>query len=136
MADAVDDCPDTLAGRPVDPSGCALFEGAVEGVEFRSGSDELTAEAEDVLRGAAATLAEYPALTVAIEAHTDNTGDAEANLQLSRRRAVSVARFMVAEGVDAVQLRPRAFGESRPRQSNATAQGRTANRRVEFSVVE
>ena len=136
VPDAVDDCPDTLAGRPVDAAGCALFEGAVEGVTFLSASDELTPEAEGVLEGVAGALADYPAVTVAVEAHTDNTGDAEANLQLSRRRAVAVARFLVSRGIEADRLKPRAFGESRPRQSNATAEGRAANRRVEFGVVE
>ena len=136
VADALDDCPDTLAGRPVDPAGCALFEGAVEGVEFRSGSDELTAEAESVLDGVAATLAEYPGITIAVEAHTDNTGAAEANLQLSRRRAVAVARHLVSRGIEADGLRPRAFGESQPRVSNATPEGRASNRRVELGVVE
>ena len=136
VVDVFDDCPDTLADRPVDASGCPLFDGAIEGVAFRSASDELTPDAETVLDGVAATLAEYPDVTVAIEAHTDNTGDAEANLQLSRRRAVAVARHLVSRGIDAARLRPRAFGESRPLASNATDEGRATNRRVEFSVVE
>ena len=136
VADAVDDCPDTLFGRPVDGDGCALLDGAVEGVAFRSGSDELAAEAGAVLDGVADTLREYPALAVSVDAHTDNTGGAESNLQLSRRRAVAVARYLVSRGIEPDRLRPRAFGESRPRASNATEAGREANRRVEFRVLE
>ncbi len=136
VADALDACPDTLGGRPVDATGCSSFDGTVEGIAFRSASDELTPEARGVLDGVAATLLDFPAVDVAIEAHTDNSGDAESNLQLSRRRAVAVARYLVSRGVEAERLRPRAFGESRPRVSNATPEGRAANRRVDFSTIE
>lgn len=136
VADDVDQCRDTAIGSPVDASGCDVFGGAIEGVNFESGSDRLTAGALSELDSVAATLARYPDVSVMIDAHTDNTGDAEANLQLSRRRAIAVARYLVDQGVAGDRLRPRAFGESRPRNSNATAEGRAANRRVEFSVAQ
>ena len=62
-------------------------------------------------------------------------GSATSNLQLSKRRAISVARFLVDEGISGSRLRPQAYGESKPRISNATKQGRAANRRVEFTVL-
>ena len=136
VADAVDRCTDTRANRPVDASGCDVFDGVVEGVAFESGSDTLTEGARAVLSGVATTLREYPVIDIAIEAHTDNQGAADANLELSRRRALAVARFLASEGVEPARLSPRAFGESRPAVSNASAEGRATNRRVEFSVVE
>lgn len=136
VPDNVDQCRDTAIGSPVDATGCDVFGGAIEGVNFESGSDRLTDGALAELDSVAATLSRYPEVSVLIDAHTDNTGDAEANLQLSRRRAIAVARYLVEQGIAGDRLRPRAFGESRPRNSNATAEGRAANRRVEFSVAQ
>lgn len=134
--DEDDRCPGTVAGRPVDGWGCEVFGGAIEGVAFDSGSDRLTRKAEEVLASVAQILDAYPAVRIAIEAHTDNTGSAASNLELSRRRALSVARYLVEQGVAASRLQPRAFGESQPLVSNATPQGRLQNRRVEIRVVE
>ena len=136
IADVDDRCPETVAGHPVDESGCDLFGGPVEGLGFESGSDALTAEAESVLDGIAAALREYPDVVVSIGAHTDNRGSAETNLELARRRALAVARYLAAEGVESGRLEPKAFGESRPIASNASADGRARNRRVEIAVVE
>ena len=136
VPDAVDRCPDTGAGEPVDEIGCGVLGGVIEGVDFASGSDTLDATAEEVLAGIAATLREYPAVDVAVEAHTDNRGPAGANLELASRRALAVARYLAAEGVAPARIRPRAHGESSPRANNASAEGRARNRRVEMVVVE
>ncbi len=136
VLDPVDRCPDTASGRPVDETGCDIFGGVIEGVNFESGSDALTQDAQTILTGVAGTLADYPDVVVSIEAHTDNQGAAAGNLDLSRRRALSVARYLVSEGVAGSRLRAKAFGESQPRASNATAAGRSQNRRVEFKIVE
>lgn len=134
VMDDVDACLNTSAGLPVDATGCEVFQGAIEGVNFVSGSSDLTEGARDVLTDVAQTLRDYPAVKLTIQAHTDNSGDATANLQLSRRRALAVARFLVEQGILGSRLRPQAFGESQPRVTNATTEGRAANRRVEFSV--
>lgn len=136
VADPVDLCADTVSGRPVDNTGCDVFDGVIEGVNFKSGSDALTAEAQSVLDSIAGTLRDYPDVVISIEAHTDNQGSASSNLELSKKRALSVARYLVTQGVSGQRLRPKAFGESKPRASNATAAGRSQNRRVEFNIVE
>ena len=135
VPDARDQCPDTDAGAPVKSDGCPIFDGVVEDIQFKAGSDTLTAEALDVLAGIADTLREYPDIRIVIEAHTDNLGDSAANLQLSKRRAIAVARYLVDAGISGSRLKAQAYGESRPRTTNATAEGRAANRRVEFSVL-
>jgi len=135
IPDLRDSCPTTPRGTPVDTEGCAIFNGAIEGVNFETNSDKLTSEALAVLSGVAGTLREYPDVSVTIEAHTDNRGNASDNLLLSKRRAISVARFLVDQGISGSRLKPQAFGESNPRTSNATAEGRAANRRVEFSAL-
>jgi len=123
VTDGSDQCPDTIRGRPVDNTGCEIFDGAIEGVSFQSGSDALTAGAQSVLDGVAATLVNYPEVSVSVEAHTDNQGSAAGNLDLSKKRALAVARYLLSKGVAGTRLRPKAFGESRPRASNATAEG-------------
>lgn len=136
VPDAIDACPTTTSGTPVNERGCALFNGVIEGINFESGSDRLTAEAQSILAGVASTLNNYPEIRVSVEAHTDNQGSADSNLQLSKRRAIAVARYLVEQGVAGQRLQPRAYGESQPRESNATAEGRSRNRRVEFQVVQ
>ena len=136
VPDTSDRCPDTLPGLPVGEGGCDRLGGVIDGVGFEPGSERLAAGSEAALDGIAETLREYPVIDVAVEAHTDNQGSAESNLELSRRRALSVARYLAAQGVEPARLRPRAFGESRPRASNATPEGRARNRRVELAVIE
>ncbi|MFK8077908.1 MAG: OmpA family protein [Granulosicoccus sp.] len=135
VADLMDQCPTTPRGAPVKSDGCAVFNGVIEGINFEPNSDLLTADALAILQGVAQTLQEFPGIRVTIEAHTDNQGSATSNLLLSKRRAVSVARYLVDNGIAGSRLRPQAFGESTPRTSNATKEGRAANRRVEFSIL-
>ncbi len=135
VEDTLDNCPTTPIGTPVNSSGCALFAGVIEGVNFETGSARLTAEAATILEGVASTLLEFPEIRVTVEAHTDNRGSASSNLELSKQRAISVAKFLVERGVAGSRLQPQAYGESQPRASNADAQGRAANRRVEFNTL-
>ena len=136
IADNNDACLDTEPGTPVDNTGCDVFTGVVEGVTFLPSSAELTDSAIDILSNVAQTLIAYPQIRVAIKAHTDNSGDAEDNLQLSKRRALAVARYFVESGITGSRLRPQAFGESEPRSTNQTAEGRAFNRRVEIEIIE
>ena len=70
------------------------------------------------------------------QAHTDAQGDEVDNLELSRRRALSVVRYLIAQGISIDRLQARAYGESRPIADNETQEGRLINRRVEFKTVE
>lgn len=135
VADLMDSCPATRIGLPVKRDGCAVFDGVIEGINFETNSDRLTTDSLSILAGVAQTLEQYPDVRVTIEAHTDNLGTAANNLQLSKRRALSVAKYLVDQGISGARLKPQAFGESVPRIGNATKQGRAANRRVEFSVI-
>lgn len=132
VPDTRDDCIQSESGAAVDETGCAVFDGALEGVNFLSGSAELTSEAKGILDSVASQLQRYGSVKIAIMAHTDNAGPATANIELSKRRAISVAQYLVERGVSPSRLRPEAYGESRPRVSNATDEGRRRNRRVEL----
>ena len=132
----LDDCPGTEAGQPVTATGCAMFGGVLEGVNFASGSDELTDASQSVLNDAADALLKFPNINVEIQAHTDSQGAADFNLELSKRRALATVRYLMLRGVPSEQLQARAFGESKPLESNDTPEGREANRRVEFHMTD
>jgi OmpA-OmpF porin, OOP family len=71
-----------------------------------------------------------------IEVHTDNTGNATVNQDLSEKRALAVAKALVAKGVSCKRLIAVGFGSSKPTADNATPEGRAQNRRVTFANVE
>ena len=79
-------------------------------------------------------LSSNPHLKVQIQGHTDNIGDAAANLNLSTRRAKRVTDTLYGYGIDASRLSSKGYGESRPVASNETEQGRAKNRRTVFVV--
>jgi peptidoglycan-binding protein ArfA len=72
--------------------------------------------------------------TVEIVGHTDNTGDDEINVPLSKNRAEAVADYLVSQGVPAGSVSADGAGSSQPVTSNATADGRAQNRRTEITV--
>ena len=135
VSDPTDDCPATPARAAVDERGCALLSGTIEGLVFASGSARLTPSARAKLDEVAETLRQFPAQRFLLSAHTDGQGPAEANLALSKRRAASVASYLIGSGIAAERFEVRAFGESRPIASNDTPEGRQVNRRVDLVVV-
>ena len=106
----------------------------VGGPGFESGSSRLTRDADATLQILAGTLTEYARTLVSVHGHTDASGDAAANLQLSTRRAMEVARALIAHGVSADRLLVVGHGQSAPVASNDTVEGREQNRRVELHV--
>ena len=72
------------------------------------------------------------ALKLAIEGHTDNSGDARPNKELSQQRADAVMNSLVMTGVDKRRLSASGFGDKRPLANNKDEQGRAKNRRVEL----
>lgn len=138
VPDNLDKCPGTIAGQKVDAVGCPeLFEAGkakvtLQGVTFLSGRAILTPNAKAILNGVAASLAANPGIRVEIGGYTDNTGARAHNIILSRARANAVATYLIQKGVSASQLTARGYGPADPVASNATAEGRSENRRVEL----
>ena len=86
------------------------------------------------LRALANNLQNYPSSTATVIGHTDNVGDASYNLDLSRRRAASVANILIGNGVAAGRIRTIGRGESEPIATNLSAAGRAQNRRVDIII--
>lgn len=138
--DGVPDRDDLCAGTKFDAtvaeSGC-VSPLALQGVNFDSGSVALSQQANDALNIVISELKENPNLRIAVRSHTDNRGRAATNMELSRQRAVAVVRYLSdAGGIALGRLSAVGFGESQPLQSNNTAEGRRANRRVEIQVLK
>jgi len=102
-------------------------------VTFESNSDRLTPEGEAALAGLKAYLDDKSYIsTLRIEGHTDATGGSEHNQKLSEARALSIARWLVHQGVDCTRVLPVGFGETKPVAPNDTPEDRAKNRRMEF----
>ena len=105
------------------------------GVTFQTDSDKVTNNFKRPLNRVARTLNKYPSSYVDVVGHTDSTGDASYNMQLSQRRARSVAAELIQRGVANARIATAGMGETQPVASNETADGRAANRRVEIKIV-
>lgn len=93
-------------------------------------------QSQEALQAAYQILKDNPTIRVEIQGHTDNIGSEEYNQKLSERRAWAVVNYLVQQmGVDAARLTARGYGESMPKASNDTPEGRALNRRVEFVVI-
>ena len=77
---------------------------------------------------------ENEGISVEVTGHTDNTGDADANMQLSVARANAVADFLNANGVDGITSS--GYGSTQPVDTNDTEEGRQNNRRTEIIITK
>ncbi|PIQ49313.1 MAG: hypothetical protein COW03_05815 [Cytophagales bacterium CG12_big_fil_rev_8_21_14_0_65_40_12] len=107
-----------------------------ESVSFNSGSSVLTKTSFESLNVLVALLNENPDISLSIAGYTDNSGKAEANLQLSKVRAQAVKDYLVDQGIAADRLAAAGYGIANPRADNATKEGRALNRRVEIKIME
>jgi outer membrane protein OmpA-like peptidoglycan-associated protein len=134
VLDVADLCMDSAAGVEVDAFGCDQEARIVlRGVNFKTDSDELTAESLAILDGVSETLVANPEIRVMVAGHTDSDGDDAYNKDLSQRRAQSVVDYLVGKGVAAQNMEAAGFGEEQPFASNETAEGKAQNRRVELN---
>lgn len=103
-------------------------------IHFAFGSAEILPASEPALEEIAAVLRDDAGLELIVEGHTDDVGGAEANLELSRRRAEAVKRWLVDRaGIAEVRLTTVGYGLTRPVAANDGEEGRAKNRRVELA---
>lgn len=131
-----DKCPGSQAGQTIGPDGCpAPVTIDLKGVNFDFDKATLRPDAVSILSEAVQILQRYPDLKVEVAGHTDSVGTDAYNQGLSERRAKAVYDYLTSNGVDASRLQgPVGYGESRPIDTNETAEGRAKNRRTELNV--
>ncbi|PCI95219.1 MAG: hypothetical protein COB15_12340, partial [Flavobacteriales bacterium] len=140
LANKDDACP-TVAGLP-ENNGCPkvkeaelkVFEKALNGVKFKSGSDRLTSSSFAILNDVVKILEDNSIYNLKINGHTDSSGDDAKNLKLSKQRAKAVEAYLVKKGIDDKRLASDGFGETISVADNKTSNGRALNRRVELKV--
>ena len=148
IADAVDQCPN----QPEDYDGDADEDGCpdiyktivIKGdrielkqtVYFTTNKAVILSKSFALLNEVALALRDFPAIEVRIEGHTDSVGNDRYNRKLSQQRAESVRRYLIGQGVEPARMTSEGFGEERPIEDNRTADGRAANRRVEFYITK
>jgi outer membrane protein OmpA-like peptidoglycan-associated protein len=101
---------------------------------FDLDSAALRPESRSSLNDLAGNFSRYPDERIEVEGHTDSSGTSEHNQLLSERRANSVRDFLIDGGVRSSQISAIGLGESRPKASNDTPEGRQLNRRVEIHI--
>ena len=106
----------------------------INDILYRTASAELNDRSKFILKGFARFLNENPTISVKIEGHTDNEGDAGKNLQLSQARADGVMAFLVSQGISKSRLKSEGFGQTKPKVPNTTAENKAKNRRTEFMI--
>ena len=104
------------------------------GVLFGVDQSDLSPSAQTKIKNLAEVFQKYPDQYILIEGHTDSTGSAEHNMELSERRAKSVAAYLEAQNVSAAKIKTAWYGETQPKYPNDTEANRAQNRRVEFAI--
>ncbi|MEO8000608.1 MAG: OmpA family protein [Arenimonas sp.] len=135
ISDKVGSCtnwnPKAASGNIVATQLAAEGHVRIYGINFDLDSDHLRADAKPAIDELLAALKANPSWHVGIEGHTDATGNAAHNLDLSQRRAASVKAALVAAGIATDRMKTTGLGQTQPVAPNDTAIGRAQNRRVE-----
>ncbi len=104
------------------------------GILFATGKSSLSESSKSALTKFASSLKETPETDITIYGHTDNTGTRDVNIRLSNERAASVAKFLNSNGVSTHRMKTEGKAFDEPVADNATADGRSKNRRVEIYI--
>jgi outer membrane protein OmpA-like peptidoglycan-associated protein len=108
----------------------------INNIFFETGKATLSPQSNVELEKAADLLKTNPTMTIEVGGHTDNVGDDAYNMKLSHDRAKSVREYLVKAGIQSERVQAKGYGESNPIATNDTEDGRKANRRTEFVILE
>lgn len=121
-------------GVSVTRSGTQIILNMPGNITFNTDQDSIKSQFYPVLNSVSVVLKKFNQSIVDVRGYTDSTGSAAHNLDLSQRRALSVANYLNSQGVDGRRVSVVGYGQSNPIASNATAEGRSQNRRVEIQI--
>ena len=128
VIDALDQCPNTMAGAKVDSVGCMTLVNL--DINFDTNSAVIKNGYNPKIAQFASMLNQNPKLSATIEAHTDSDGSNAYNQKLSEKRAASTVEALKALKVNPAKIKAVGYGETKPVASNATKEGKAENRRV------
>jgi len=148
VLDYLDRCPDqqeTINGFKDDdgcedegPAKIVIEDGKItilETIRFEPNSSKIDASSHGIMDQIALTFRKHKEINrIEIGGHTDSTGPRGLNMRLSRERSRSVRQYLLGRGLPPGRLSARGYGPDSPVADNATDEGRTANRRVEFQA--
>ena len=104
-------------------------------VYFKIGESGILEQSYEQLHGLLKMMKESQTMTIIIEGHTDNVGDADENKRLSLQRAFNVREYLIKRGIAGKSIQFKGYGDTKPIADNSTEEGRIQNRRVEFVIV-
>ncbi len=145
IRDDLDACPDVRGVPSRDPkkNGCPraqVIGGEIrilEQVEFATGTAAIQPSSDALLDEIAGIFKKFPDIArVEVQGHTDDQGNKGFNHVLSQQRAAAVQKALVTRGIDAKRLVAKGYGSEKPIADNATDEGRTRNRRVQFVILQ
>jgi outer membrane protein OmpA-like peptidoglycan-associated protein len=146
VSDRVDQCPDvwgTVANKgcpPQSPKSVKVTREKIEILDvvyFQTGSAKIKPQSYQLLRDVARVLKDNAWIKkIQVEGHTDDVGNLQTNMKLSKDRAASVLKFLVSEGIEEARLASEGFGPTKPIDPAKTKEARAKNRRVEFTILE
>ena len=138
VTDNIDKCPRTPG--PKSNNGCPLAIKRQNRIEilrkifFDFNKDTIKPISFPVLDAVVNILRRYPRVRIRIEGHTDDVGTDAYNMDLSRRRAKSVMRYLVSKSISSRRLSFIGYGERQPLVRSQSPEARAKNRRVEFII--
>ena len=118
--------PLTISDRPVE----------LRAIQFNQSTAEMLPEAKSDLDRLLAFLSQNPGIVIELAGHTDNQGDFDQNVALSRQRAETVKAYLVGKGIAVNRIQTRGYGGTRPVATNNDEKRRQLNRRVEMTIVK
>jgi outer membrane protein OmpA-like peptidoglycan-associated protein len=145
VPDKFDNCPDEPG--PASNQGCPVTNKQTvvitkqqleikQKVYFDIGKTVVLPRSFGLLDDVARVIKAHPEMAIVVAGHTDNTGNAQRNRELSQARAEAVRDYLIKKGVAPDRVQAKGYGPDRPIAPNATAPGRARNRRVEFRLGE
>lgn len=140
IPDVDDLCPKTpgiaeLRGcPPLKPEEKAALKSAFDNLLFETGSDVIIESSFASLTLLAKVMMNNAGIKLHLEGHTDDVGDDNANMVLSRKRAAAVEKFLEDRSIEAARISSEGYGETRPKMPNNSDGNRKINRRVEMML--
>ncbi len=120
---------------PARPVTVQTVQTELKAVQFVQSRAELLPESQPALDQLLTFMRENPTVTIELAGHTDNQGDYDQNLLLSKQRVELVKTFLVQHGIEATRITSRGYGSTRPIASNNSEATRRLNRRVELVIL-